>query len=213
MKQLQWMVVIVSIGILSACGVQAPLTPQPFASVSTNSFETAKEYLIRGDNFSAIKDYGHAILDYDQAIHLRPEYAEAYNNRGYAYYWKGDATQAIADYSRAIELRPNYAYAYNNRGAAYMASGHPDQAISDFNHALELQPDFPQAYINRGNAYLRLGHFGLALADFRQGGANPVRTIAPLCGIPAITILLGALIMNIVRQHLLAKKRRTIEMK
>ena len=211
MKQLRWMVVIVSIEILSACGVQAPVTPQPSASVSTNSFETAKKYLIRGDNFSAIKDYDHAILDYDQAIHLRPEYAEAYNNRGYAYYWKGDATQAIADYSRAIELRPNYAYAYNNRGAAYMASGHPDQAISDFNHALELQHDFPQAFINRGNAYLRRGRFGLAFADFRQGGANPVRIIALLCGIPAITILLGAFMMNVIRQRLFAKRRQTIE--
>ena len=86
-----------------------------------------------------------------------------------------------------------------------MASGHPDQAISDFYYALQLQPNFPQAYINRGNAYLRLGHFGLAFADFRQGGANPVRTIALLCGIPAITILLGALIMNLIRQRLLLK--------
>ena len=211
MKQLRWMVVIVFIETLAACGLQVPVTPEP--SISTNSFETAQEYLIRGDSFSATKDYAHAILDYDQAIRLHPEYAEAYNNRGYAYYWNGNATHAIADYNRAIELRPNYAYAYNNRGAAYMASGHPDQAISDFDHALQLQPDFPQAYINRGNAYLRLGHFGLAFADFLQGGANPVRTIALLCGIPAITILLGALIMNIVRQRLLAKKRRTNEMK
>ena len=211
MKQLRWMVVIVSIGILSACGVQTPVTSQPSPSVSTNSFETAKEYLVHGDNFSATKDYDHAILDYDQAIHLSPDYAEAYNNRGYAYYWKGDANRAIADYSRAIELRPNYAYAYNNRGVAYMASGHSDEAISDFNRALELQHDFPQAFINRGNAYLRLGRFGLAFADFRQGGANPVRMIALLCGIPIMTILLGVLLMNVVWQRLFAKRRRTIE--
>ena len=207
MKQFRLMVVIVFIGILSACGEQVPTMSQP--STSTDSLETAEAYLIRGDSFSAAKDYAHAILDYDQAIRLKPAYAEAYNNRGYAYYWNGNATYAIVDYSRAIELRPNYAYAYNNRGAAYMASGHPDQAISDFDYALELQPDFLQAYINRGNAYLRLGHFGLAFADFRQGGANPVRTIALLCGIPAITILLVALIMNIVRQRLLAKTPRT----
>ena len=204
------MVVIVFMGILSACGVPVPVTPQP--SISTNSFETAKEYLIRGDSFSAIKDYGRAILDYDQAIRLNPEYAEAYNNRGYAYYWNGDATHAIADYSRAIELRPNYAYAYNNRGAAYMASGHPDQAINDLDHALNLQSDFPQAYINRGNAYLRLGRFDMAFADFRRGGGNPVRTIVLLCAIPIIMILLGAVIMNFVRQRLLAKRRQLSKM-
>jgi tetratricopeptide (TPR) repeat protein len=207
MKQLCQMVGIVLLGILSACNVSDPLTPQPSASVSTNSPQTANDYLIRGDSFAATKDYSHAILDYDQAIRLNPEYAEAYNNRGYAYYWSGDAAQAITDYSRAIELRPNYAYAYNNRGAAYMASGYPSQAISDFDRALALQPEYPQAYINRGNAYLRLGHFGLAFADFRQGGAHPVRTIALLCGISTVMILLGAFIMNTVRQHAPAKSR------
>jgi len=205
MKQLRLMVVMVFIGFLTACDSQASMTKRP--PPSTNGLESAEEYLLRGDSFSAIKEYDLAILDYDQAIRLNPEYAEAYNNRGYAYYWIGDATHAIADYSRSIELRPNYAYAYNNRGAAYMASGHPDQAINDLDRAINLQSDFPQAYINRGNAYLRLGRFDMAFADFRRGGANPVRTIVLLCAIPIIMILLGAVIMNFVRQRLLAKSR------
>jgi hypothetical protein len=93
-----------------------------------------------------------------------------------------------------------------------MASGNPNKAISDFNHALELQHDFPQASVNRGNAYLRLGHLGLAFADFRQGGTNPVKIIAILCGIPAIMILLGVFMINVVRQRLLAARQRTIEL-
>jgi tetratricopeptide (TPR) repeat protein len=107
MKHLRLMVVMVFMGIMSACGEHVPTISQP--PTSTHSLETAEAYLIRGDSFSANKDYGQAIMDYDQAIRLNPAYAEAYNNRGYAYYWSGDATQAIADYSRAIELRPNYA--------------------------------------------------------------------------------------------------------
>jgi tetratricopeptide (TPR) repeat protein len=203
MKQVGWTVVTLLVGALAACGARAPATPKSY--LSDHPLETAKEYLIRGDSFSAIKDYAHAILDYDQAIRLNPEYAEAYNNRGYAYYWSGNPAHAIADYSRAIALRPNYAYAYNNRGAAYMASGHPDRAISDLDHALELQPEFPQAYINRGNAHLRSGHISLAFADFRQGGENPVTTIALLCGMLVMVILLGAFLMTMVRKRLLAK--------
>jgi tetratricopeptide (TPR) repeat protein len=195
MKRLLLKLVAFVVVFLSACSSQASVQP----IIANTTLNTAEAYLMRGDSYSEIKDYDHAIADYNQAIRLKPDYAEAYNNRGYAYYWKNEGAKAIADYSRALELRPHYAYAYNNRGAAYMASGHPDQAINDFAHALELQPDFPQAYINRGNAYLRLGRFGLAFADFRQGGANPVRTIALLCGIPAITALLGLVAMNIVR--------------
>ena len=52
-----------------------------------------------------------------------PEYAEAYSNRGIAYYRKGDLDQAIADYGRAITLDPQHAEAYNNRGIAYYDMG------------------------------------------------------------------------------------------
>lgn len=149
---------------------------------------------MRGDNYSEIQAYDRAITDYDEAIRLKPEYAEAYNNRGYAYYWNGEAANAIADYSQAITLRPDYAYAYNNRGAAYLASGHPDQAISDFDRAIQIQPDFPQAYTNRGNAYLHKGQLDLALADFRQAGQNPVGGLAVFCGISSLLVLLAALV-------------------
>jgi tetratricopeptide (TPR) repeat protein len=213
MKQWLWMVAILFLETLSACGVHPPVTSQTSVSVATIPLQTASEYLRRGDNFSAAQDYSHAILDYDQAIRLNPNFAEAYNNRGFASYWSGNYEQAIADYSRAIALRPAYAYAYNNRGAAYMASGHSNQAISDFDHALALQPDFPQAYINRGNANLRLGHLGLALADFRRGGVNLKRTVALLCSIPTFMTLLGILVMKIVARHTITKRRLTIEKK
>jgi len=54
---------------------------------------------------------------------LKPDYAEAYNDRGFAYYLKGNPERAIADYTRAIEPRPNYPKAYNSRGVVYMAHG------------------------------------------------------------------------------------------
>ena len=61
---------------LLACG--SPSTPIP------GPLETAQAYLKRGDAYSEIQDYDDAIMDYNQAIHLKPEYVEAYNNRGYA---------------------------------------------------------------------------------------------------------------------------------
>jgi len=59
---------------------------------------------------------------------LKPDYAEAYNNRGLAYSLssKSEMENAIVDYTQAIQLRPDYACAYNKRGVAYMANGHPD---------------------------------------------------------------------------------------
>ena len=55
---------------------------------------------------------------YDKAIRLKPDYTEAYNNRGVAKNDLGRHEEAIADYDEAIRLKPDSAEAYNNRGIA-----------------------------------------------------------------------------------------------
>ena len=60
-----------------------------------------------------------AVEGYTKAIALDPQDAEAYGNRGHAYYDKGDYDRAIADYDQAIALDPQDAEAYYNRGVAY----------------------------------------------------------------------------------------------
>lgn len=66
-----------------------------------------------------------AIRDFDQAIALRPDYADSYINRGLAYFWKGQLDQAIRDYGQAIVLAPDDAGAYSSRGEVYARRGQP----------------------------------------------------------------------------------------
>jgi len=100
-----------------------------------------------------LKQYEKAIADYNKVIELAPNYANAYNYRGLAYYLLEQYEKAIADYNKAIELAPNYAYAYNNRGIAYYALEQYERAIEDYNKAIDLDPNFTIAYDNRGLAY------------------------------------------------------------
>ena len=65
----------------------------------------------------------------------------AYNNRGLAYYYKGDYDRAIQDYDEAIRLNPNFAPAYYNRGLACRQKSQKKQAIADFRKVLELTDD------------------------------------------------------------------------
>jgi lipoprotein NlpI len=120
----------------------------------------------RGLAYKNLGDYPQAIKDFDEAIRIKPEYAEAYYNRGLAHKALGNAGQAIADYSRAISIKPNMAEAYNNRGNAYGESGDCNLALMDFNAALEINPSFAEAYMNRGNAYNCLGNYQQAIEDY-----------------------------------------------
>jgi tetratricopeptide (TPR) repeat protein len=55
-----------------------------------------------------------------------------FNNRGSAYYKKGQVDRAMQDFDRAIELDPDYPDALNNRGLAYTGKGQYDRAIVPF---------------------------------------------------------------------------------
>ena len=46
--------------------------------------------------------------------------AEAYYNRGNAYYNRQEFAQGIEDYSKTIDLQPEFAEAYYNRGETWL---------------------------------------------------------------------------------------------
>jgi len=54
-----------------------------------------------------IKNLDLKIRGRSKLIKLNPNDATAYNNRGGAYYRKGDKEQAIADYRKVLEIDPS----------------------------------------------------------------------------------------------------------
>ena len=71
---------------------------------------------MRGLAYRAKGDLDRAIGDYDQAIRLEPDNADAHNGRGVAWADKGDYAQAVRDYDRALQINPNH-----ERAAVYKA--------------------------------------------------------------------------------------------
>ena len=107
-----------------------------------------------------------ALADYDKAIRLNPNDAEAYLNRGMAYNKIGQYFAAIIDYDTAIRLKPDYAMAYYKRGVAKAGLGQHLAAITDFDTVIRLKPDYAAAYGTRGVARAELGQHFAAIADF-----------------------------------------------
>jgi lipoprotein NlpI len=110
-----------------------------------------------------------AIEDFDQAIRLNPNFAEAYVKRSIAHALKGQSDRAIEDLDQAIRLNPNYAQAFYNRGTAYDRKGQFDRAIEDFDQAIRLNPNNVAAFLDRGNEYRAQGDFDRAIADYSEG--------------------------------------------
>ena len=108
------------------------------------------------------------ILAHDEAIRLKPDYAEAYNNRGVAKFALGRYDDALADYDEAIRLKPDHARPYYNLGIVKAKLGRHDDALADYDEAIRLKPDYAGAFYNRGVAKDALGRHDDALADYDE---------------------------------------------
>ena len=129
---------------------------------------SAKAWFTVGYLLYQDKDLENSLGAYDLAIHLKPDFAEAYNNRGNAKVNSGKYAAAIADYDKAIHLRPDFAKAFNNRGASKAALKLYGAAIADCDTAIRLKPDLVTAYNNRGNAKADSGQPRGGITDFDE---------------------------------------------
>ena len=115
-----------------------------------------------------LKEYRHAISDFNRAVKLKRRDAKVYYHRGLAYVGLKEYEQAIYDWSEAIRINPQYASAYHNRGQAYAILQEYDRAIADFNQAIRINPNYALAYRNRALVHHVLERYEQALADYDQ---------------------------------------------
>jgi len=148
--------------------VTATSTPLP-----TGVSGAAAHHFQRGDELFDNGDIPGAIDEYSRALELKPDFAEAYNNRGYAEWKWNENEAALADFSKAIELRPDYGNAFTNRAFVYFDLNDFEHCITDATRAIELDPNNISALTIRGDAEQRLGRWGAAFEDFLE--VNRVR--------------------------------------
>ncbi len=86
-----------------------------------------------------------AIGHFEQALHLRPDYAELQCNLGLALAQAGRIPEAIEHLQQALRLRPDFAEAHCNLGIALRQAGRIPEAIEHFQQALRIKPDLTQA--------------------------------------------------------------------
>lgn len=86
-----------------------------------------------------------AMEDYQRAIAIHPEYANALNNRANMRVLRGDLQGALGDYGEALRLNPVFCDAYCNRGMARHRLGDREGAREDYQRALALDPNHGDA--------------------------------------------------------------------
>ncbi len=110
-----------------------------------------------GNALQIREKFGEAISCYDATLALKPDYAEAFYNRG-----------NVASYGLALELKPDYVEALNNRSGVLHALKRFEDALTSYGEALAIDPRDAATWYSRGNTLSELRRFGEAIISYEQ---------------------------------------------
>jgi tetratricopeptide (TPR) repeat protein/SAM-dependent methyltransferase len=131
-----------------------------------------------------------ALVHYQHAIELKPDYVEAHTNLGNALKELGRHSDAAAAYERVIALRPS-AEAHYNLANTLAQLGRSDEAVASYRHALALKPDLAEAHNNLANALVAQDQLEEACTHFRRALALNPRLVEAHVSLGATQLRLG----------------------
>jgi len=109
-----------------------------------------------------------AMDQYQQALRIKPDFADAQFNLGLASVQLGRLPEAIGHFERAVQIQPDHVRALNNLGVLLLQLGRPQEAIGHFEEMLRIKPDSAEAHGNLGVALMQLGRVPEAIGHFEQ---------------------------------------------
>jgi tetratricopeptide (TPR) repeat protein len=129
--------------------------------------DPAMLYFLRGMCYD-FRDDNKALADYDQALKLNPNWANALESRGRIYFDQDDFDRALSDFNRAISIDSKALIAIYLRAGIYLWRNLFESAIADYSLFISLKSEFANAFCNRGIAYAKMGEEARAFDDFNQ---------------------------------------------
>ncbi len=121
-----------------------------------------------GDARLAARDYVASIANFEEAIALRPDFEDAYNNLGVALQNLGESERASRCFQEAIRLNPKCVEAYNNLGNALARMSRIKDATKAFQEGLRLDPNKPELAYNLGTSLHEQNKVEEAAVYYRQ---------------------------------------------
>lgn len=118
---------------------------------------TAEELQKEGERLKTAGQYQEALKFYDQAIALRPKFAEAYGGRCYCLNKLEKFSEAMVACNDALDLKPKYPEAMWGKGNAYQQQKRLTKALALYEQAIINKPKFAEAWVSRGMVLQLLG--------------------------------------------------------
>jgi Flp pilus assembly protein TadD len=109
-----------------------------------------------------------AIAHCEEAVRLKPDYADARFNLANALSQAGRTEEAIGQYELALRLDPGRAWAHFNLAVGLAGAGRASEAIEQYEQAIRLKSDYADAHNNLGVILTKSGKVPEAITHYEQ---------------------------------------------
>ena len=130
--------------------------------------EDSEVFFNMGIAYKAKGELAKAAAEYERALELTPQYAEALNNLGNIRKDQKKYDEAIAHLESSIKVFPGNPKTHNNLGTVYAVKGDVKKAAVYFAKAVHLQPTYFEARQNLGIAYMQQGRLDVAEKELNE---------------------------------------------
>ena len=109
-----------------------------------------------------------ALKAFDKAIELKPDFAGAWNDKGFALAKLGRYEEALKAIDKAIELKPDAAEVWDSRGFALAKLSRYEEALKAIDKAIGLEPDDAEIWFHKACTYSLKGDKQNALKNLSK---------------------------------------------
>lgn len=115
------------------------------------------------------RDYPHAVEELEQAIVLRPSYADAHAAMAWVLHFAGRPDEGGKHMHTAVRLNPHVTATYLLvAGGISFSLGQTEEALASLERAVEISPSNPRSYLWLAAAQARLGRLDEASWTIEQ---------------------------------------------
>lgn len=122
-----------------------------------------------GECYEKMGRYEQALIHYDQALALDPNWVDAWIGRGVVKDLQGRSEEAIKDLEVAVKLAPENGDAWSYHAAAHARALHFEDALTSFERLNTLEPENLDGWLDHAELILNLKGPEVALKKLQEG--------------------------------------------
>jgi len=155
----------IAVGIIAIVFVAAAYVSNMLFGPGTKA-ERTRTHFVNGQQYVARQEWDKAIEEFERALRIDSNRADAHVYLGVLYEITGRQTEARDQFTRAQSGLRNRRTYLETLANAYEEAGELDLAIGQLGELIATQPTHAQAHLQRAEIYARLGNAEDAASDF-----------------------------------------------